>query len=297
MEREAMRADVMLEHGAAVAGINLVGAEPCVWTVAGRDLLWPGDARSWQQRAPILFPIVGRLRSDRVRIGGDVFSMGVHGFARTKAFTVLERTRDHVRLRLTQDTETMAAYPFPFALTVDYRLTDTTFSAAFTVANPGGEALPYALGFHPGFRWPFADGRPEQYALVFQDAEVADVPVITADGLFSTKRRLIPFDGRSLPLSRDLMAHEAICFLDARSTSVRFVAPDGSAIAVATDDFPHLALWSRPPAPFLCIEAWTGHGDPADFDGDLAAKPSMRWLAPGTHAKHAVHLCIHRGGP
>jgi len=293
MSSTPMNAEIKLEHGAATAVIQVMGAEPCAWSVAGRELLWPGDAQSWSQRAPILFPIVGRLQHGRVRIGGGVYEMGVHGFARSMLFSVVERTADHVRLMLTHDAETMIAYPFPFALSVDYRLTDTTLSAAFTVANPGDEPLPYALGFHPGFLWPFAGGKPEQYTLAFAEEEETEVPVLTADGLFSTERRSLPLDGRSLPLSHDLLTNEALCFLHARSTSVRFIAPDGSAIEVSTEDFPHLALWSWPPAPFLCIESWTGHGDPDEFDGDITSKPSMRLLASGAQAKHAVHLTIH----
>jgi galactose mutarotase-like enzyme len=294
--RDVMGAEIRLEHGVAVAAIKVIGGEPCAWSVAGRDLLWQGDARSWPQSAPILFPIVGRLRHGRVRIGRDVFAMGVHGFARSRPFTVVECAADHVRLSLTHDAETMAAYPLLFALMVDYRLTDTTFSAEFIVDNPGNGPLPYALGFHPGFRWPFAGGNPEQYAVVFEQDETADVPVITADGLISCARRPVPLAVRSLPLSHDLLADEALCFLHARSRAVRFVAPDGSAIGVAAEDFPHIALWSRPPAPFLCVESWTGHADPDDFEGDITSKPSMRYLAPGARARHTAHLSFHEAG-
>jgi hypothetical protein len=47
-------------------------------------------------------------------------------------------------------------------------------------------------------------------------------------------------------------------------------------------------LWSRPGAPFLCLEAWTGHGDPAGFSGDIFAKPSMQSLFPGESARCAA---------
>ncbi|HWV80849.1 MAG TPA: aldose 1-epimerase family protein, partial [Hyphomicrobiaceae bacterium] len=179
---DPVESEIRLAHGAAVAVIKLVGAEPVAWSVKGRDLLWRGDARWWVQSAPILFPIVGRLRGGRVRIGADVHAMAIHGFARAMPFAVVERAADRVRLVLTQNAESLAAYPFPFALTVEYRLSDTTFSAAFEVGNPGDKPLPYALGFHPGFRWPFAGGQPDAYAIEFAAEEQAEVPVITADG-------------------------------------------------------------------------------------------------------------------
>jgi galactose mutarotase-like enzyme len=62
----------------------------------------------------------------------------------------------------------------------------------------------------------------------------------------------------------------------------------GQGLLISLDHFPHVALWARPPAPFLAIEAWTGHGDPEHFDGDLFDKPSMIVLAPGTRGRHAV---------
>ena len=115
------------------------------------------------------------------------------------------------------------------------------------------------------------------------------MPVSSPDGLFTRQTRKLPLDGRRLALSPALMAREALCFLDARSRSLRFGHPgSGAAIDVVLEDFPHVALWSRAPGRFLCIEPWTGHGDFVDASGDLHAKPSMRHLAPGASASHAA---------
>ena len=91
-----------------------------------------------------------------------------------------------------------------------------------------------------------------------------------------------------LTLSDELFQKEALCFLRARSRSLRYVAPDGASLAVTFDNFPHIALWSLPPSPFVCIEAWTGHGDPDGFAGDIWEKPSMRRLAPEATSSHAL---------
>lgn len=266
------------------------GGELVAWRVAGRDLLWTANPSIWPRTSPILFPIVGWARNGAISVDGRTYPMGVHGFASSSPFTVVTQEDDAVCLRLGDSAETRDVFPFAFRLDVAYRLAERQLAATFTVTNTGEEPLPYALGWHPGFAWPFGAGRRDQYAIVFAEPERPEVPVIAAGGLFSDRHRSIPLAGRQLPLSDALMADEALCFLEAHSRSLRFVAPDGAAICLELQDFPHIALWSRPNAPFLCIEAWTGHGDPEGFAGDIRDKPSMRFLAPGAASEHGVRL-------
>ena len=105
----------------------------------------------------------------------------------------------------------------------------------------------------------------------------------------------MPLDGTRLPLSPALMGSEALCFLDLRSRSLAFSHRGGAAIAMRLEGFPHVALWSRPPAGFLCLEAWTGHGDPQGFTGELADKPSQRLLPPGGAAVHRAQFSFAPG--
>jgi galactose mutarotase-like enzyme len=286
---------VTLQHGKARASVTRLGAEWRSWSVDGQDLLWTGDPAWWSQTAPILFPLVGWSRDGRVRIDGKVVPMPVHGFASASPFTVTEQGADHVRLELTNSAETMAIFPFAFRFSVQYQLTESALTIGLTVENPGKRDLPYACGLHPGFRWPFAGGAPTDYAIEFEAPEDPRVPVIAPGGLFSTQRRSIPLDGRQLKLSPELFAREALCFLDIKSRSLRFSGPNGSAIAMRTKDFPHYALWTKPGAPLLSIEAWTGHGDPEDFEGELTDKPSLRKLRPGAVATHEAVFSLEGG--
>ena len=102
--------------------------------------------------------------------------------------------------------------------------------------------------------------------------------------------RPIPLQGRDLPLTDALFARDALCFLDCASRSLAFVDASGASITMEFPSFPHAALWTRPGAPFLCLEAWTGYSDPDGFEGELIDKPGMRALEPGTRARHEARF-------
>ena len=201
---------------------------------------------------------------------------------------MVEQWPSHCRLRLASDAATRALYPFDWSLEVAYALAGAELEVRLTVENRGTGPMPYACGLHPGFRWPFAGGALDEYAILFDAREPARVPIVTAGGLFTHETRRVPIDGRRLALTRALMATEALCFLEPRDRRIRFAHTSGAAIEVALEDFPLAALWSRPAGRFLSIEAWTGHGDFVDADGDLFAKPSMRHLPPGDRASHSA---------
>lgn len=278
-----------LAQGDARLRIALEGAEPTDWRIGDTQLLWTPDPSVWPRSAPILFPVVGWTRKGQVRHGGQAYPLGLHGFASARRFEVVEREGAWARLRLSPDDATRRQYPFEFRLDAIYRLDANALVWTLEVGNSGDEPMPYAVGLHPGFCWPLA-GSTAAHCFVFDRPERPEVPVIAPGGLFSDARRPVPLEGARLPLSADLMAQEALCFLDIASRGATLDNGAGAALRVDLEDFPHLALWARPPAPYLSIEAWTGYGDPVGFDGDLAEKPSMRILAPGATARHSARF-------
>lgn len=270
-----------------IAEISLDGAELRGWRAGGVDLIWEKDAALWDQTAPVLFPVVGWTRGGAARVGDRIYPLSLHGFAWKKRFAVAAQGADYLRLALTDDDATRALYPFAFRFEVEFRLRPCALDTALIVANSGAQPLPYACGLHPAFRRPLA-GSAAAHSIVFDRDERPEVPVIAPGGLFSQRRRALPLSGRRLPLADALLADEALCFLDAASAGLVYDNGAGARLRVTLDDFPHIAFWSLPPAPYLCIEAWTGYGDPEGFEGDLYAKPSMRVLAPGASARHAA---------
>ncbi len=274
-----------LASGGARAVVARLGAEARSWSVAGCELLWPGDPAIWDQISPILYPVVGWTR-EGARVSGRQYALGLHGFASMQEFAVETARADFLRLSLSDNAETRTVYPFAFRLVVEYRLSADALEMAIEVENPGVEPAPYACGLHPGFRWPFGGGPRAGARVIFEEEEFAEVPVIAAGGLIGREKRTIPLRDRALALSDELFAHDALCFLDPASRSLRFEEANGAAIEMDFHGFDHAALWTRPGAPFLCLEAWTGHSDPVGFAGDLFEKPSMRVLGGGERARH-----------
>lgn len=281
--------EIALSSGEARAAIALAGAEARGWQVSGLDLLWPGDPAIWSEISPILYPVVGWTR-DGARVDGRHYALGLHGFARFETFALETQEPDFVRLALSDNWRTRAVYPFPFSLGVEYRLGRDTLDVALEVANPGDRPEPYACGLHPGFRWPLVGARREGALVRFEKEERGEVPTILPGGLIGATMRPIPLRGRELPFSDALFDGDALCFLDCASRSLAFVDGSGASITMEFPGFPHAALWTRPGAPFICLEAWTGFSDPEGFAGELAEKPGMRLLKPGERARHEARF-------
>ena len=283
-----MTQTVTLKNGPCEAVLSTLGAEVMEWRINGRNLIWQGDARWWPRRAPVLFPICGWTNGSVLRARGRDYPCDVHSFGRDTDFRLEQTSASSVRFRLQDSAATLAQFPFSFDLTVDVSLSETGLAYQFDVANPGDDILPYAIGFHPGFLWPFDGGDKAEYRIEFAEDESPFVPRIAPGGLFTTEQLPVPLDGRTLNIYKALERHhDALVFRNALSQQVDFVAPSGRRITCRSTNFPHWVLWSRPSGDYLCIERWAGEGDPVGFTGDVMDKPGMTLLPPGDHRSYS----------
>lgn len=247
----------------------------------GRDLLWHGDATYWSGRSPLLFPIVGRLPQDELIHEGRGYGMKQHGFARRSRFDLVEAEQLSALFRLLPNDDIRAQYPFPFALDVAYVLADATLTITATVANPGPQSLPASFGFHPGFLWPLPYGEERSaHRLFFEAAE--DVPVHRpVGGLLSAETEPSPVIERVLTPDDALFARDALIFLEPRSRRVRFGVPGKPGLEISFPGMPQLGIWSKPGAPFLCIEPWSGYATPEGDPRPFVEKPGLAHIPPG----------------
>lgn len=263
--------------------IHPLGAE--LWALrdgAGRDLLWNGDAAFWTGRAPILFPIVGALAGGSYRLGARRYALPQHGFGRRRRFTLIDAGPSHAHLRLVSEAETHAVYPFDFELDMVFAVAEARLQVTATLGNTGASDLPASFGFHPAFRWPLPGGGVRaDHQIRFDAAETAPVHRPDAHGLLAPAARPDHLTGRVLQLDDALFADGALIFTEIAGHGLTYGPADGPHLCVTYPDTPHLGLWSKPGAPFVCIEPWQGYADPAGFDGEIWDKPGIARLAPG----------------
>jgi len=265
------------------AEINPLGAQLSVLRDAsGRDLLWNGDPAFWTGRAPILFPIVGELAGGHYRLGDKTYSLSRHGFARGKPFKVVAATTTTATFRLQSDETTLPLYPFQFELDIRFAVNGATLAVTTAVRNLGATNMPASFGYHPGLRWPLPYGRERAaHFIEFAADEPAPIRRLDAAGLLSPASVPTPVFNRRLLLEDGLFTNDAVIFDQVRSRSVTYGANDGPRIRVSFPDAPYLGIWTKPGAPFICIEPWHGMADPAGFAGDFTAKPGVFTVAPG----------------
>lgn len=274
-----------LSNASLRAAVQTLGGElVSLQDRSGIEYIWEGDPVFWSGQNPILYPIVGSLKNGRVDIGGRSFEMARHGFARRAEFIPVEQGTDFIILELRESRETLVRYPFPFILRVRHQLLENGFSTSFTVENPGETSMPFCIGAHTAIRCPLAAGeRFEDYQLVFDQTEDADTLLLTSEGLIQAGETEPMLSRGKIALNYDLFHRlDTLIFqgLHSRRAALRH-KDTGRGVSLDFRQFPMAAFWSKPGAPFLCMEPWHGCAALNSESGLFRDKPHVIELAPG----------------
>lgn len=256
----------------------------------GTEYIWTGDKEYWGRHAPVLFPIVGRVKNDEYRIGEATYKMGQHGFARDLNFEALEKSEGRVLFRLSWSKDTLTVYPYKFELYIEYILKDFELETIYRVKNVDDGDIYFSIGAHPGFNCPLKDDKSalapqafDDYYFEFDKKETEDIICVSKNGLLKRERVSFLNNEDSIALSKELFEKDALVFagLKSKRVSLKNIKND-KVISFDFTGFPYLGLWSKPSgASFVCIEPWFGHADYEDFDGDFREREGILHLHKG----------------
>ena len=254
-----------------------------------REYLWQGDARYWGRRAPVLFPIVGKLKDGRYHYHGHEYTLPQHGFARDQDFHLIEHDEHSLTYRLEDSGESGEHYPFAFILDLSYTLRGDTLRVGWHVHNPGEQELLFSIGGHPAFNLPLADGDQfSDHIITLDSPGIAQLG--WQDGLLDPAPRAAD---TAFALNYEQFANDALIYHTPGATRITLRGKTPAPVlTVSYSELPYLGLWTPAgkEAPFLCIEPWAGVMDSATHDGDLETKLGIQRLA--AHADWQRHYDI-----
>jgi galactose mutarotase-like enzyme len=241
------------------------------------EYLWQGDDKIWGRRAPILFPIVGKMLNDEYKINNNKYKMTQHGFARDCEFKIDKFDESSVTLTLENNKETLEKYPYKFELVVKYAIKENEIVIEYLVKNKDSVQMNFSIGAHPGFNCPLAQGETmEDYYLEFSEKETLDTYILSAGLIGAEKSRIIE-NSKVIELNKALFKRDALIFEGYKSESVAMRSKiTGKAVKLEFAGFPYLGIWSKPEgADFICIEPWYGIADSIDSNQVFSSKKGI----------------------
>ena len=237
----------------------------------------------WKRHFPVLFPIVGKLKQNRTIINGRTYEMSQHGFARDMEFEPITKLDNFHSYVLRSNPSTMVKYPFEFSLYITYRTDGNKLTTIYKVVNDGDNNMPFGIGGHPAFKIDMEDLLNEEYYLEFDQDEDKIHFLYLVDGLVGTEcAKNIMIDKRRIKITKDTFNNDAVIMKGITSNKISLKRRRGNKTLLTMDfeGFPYLGVWSKPGAPFLCIEPWYSTADAVKSTGVFAQKSDILVLAP-----------------
>mgnify|MGYP000366363470 FL=1 len=237
----------------------------------------------WKRHSPILFPVVGKLKKNQTLIGGRTYELMQHGFARDLDFEPITKLDHFHSYVLKSNKYTLTRYPYEFELYNTYRTEENKLTTIYKVINTGDTNMPFGIGGHPAFKINSEDLKNENYYLEFEEDEDKIHFLYLVDGLIGTeyaKNRID--DKRRIYINKDTFNNDALIMKGITSSKISLKKRDTNKTVLTMDfsGFPYLAVWSKPNAPFICIEPWKTTADTVKSSGVFTQKTDIIILKP-----------------
>ena len=249
----------------------------------GADALDENGKVFWKRHAPVLFPVVGKLKKNQTIISGRIYEMPQHGFARDFEFEPITKLDNFHSYVLKSNQITKNRYPFDFELYTTYRLDENKLTTIYKVINTGDGTLPFGIGGHPAFKIDVDELKKGNYYLEFEEDEDKIHFLYLVDGLVGTEyARSRMADKRTINIDSNTFNNDALIMKGITSHKISLKNRNGNKTLLTMDftGFPYLAIWSKPNAPFICIEPWYSTADNVKSTGVFIQKQDIIALKP-----------------
>ena len=259
----------MLEVKTVKKGAELVSVK-----ANGIEKIHDGES-FWNRHSPVLFPIVGKLKNGKTIIENKEYEMGQHGFARDMEFEQI----DENSYVLKSNEQTKEKYPYDFELYISYEVEKNKVTTKYKVVNKDTRLMYFGLGGHPAYAGEYSSGK---YRLEFEDIEDRLEIYQLQDGLLKKEPEKLSkfFRENRIFLDEKTFENDALIIKNINSSKIYLKTETKTIFAFEFKGFPFLGVWSKPGAPFVCIEPWQNHTDDVNSTGNLKDKENIITLEP-----------------
>ncbi|MCR5153709.1 MAG: aldose 1-epimerase family protein [Lachnospiraceae bacterium] len=259
-----------------------------------REMLWNGNPDIWPKHSPLLFPMVGRSYNNTYKHKGRNYEMLNHGFAWTSAFSFTKKEDTFAEAVLTDSEETLKNYPFNFKLTVGHKLEDNRIVITWKVENTGKDTMYYNIGAHPAF--------VTQPGIKTSDMYVSFPGKNSLHYLFTNRESgcaltqtvyEMPLKDGSIRITPSFWDNDAYIFEHQDINELGLLDENKAPyVTVKCNGFPFCGVWTKPGAPFVCLEPWYGRCNDDRFEGELKDKFGILSLQPGEKKDYSYTIVI-----
>lgn len=286
---------ITLQNDYLTVKIKEQGAEitSIVDNKTGYEFIWQADEAYWGRHAPVLFPIVGRIKDDQFLYQDETYHLTQHGFARDMTFHTQSVTSNSASLYLKNNKDTLGRYPFEFSLQINYILHHSNITISYEILNPSNDApLYYSIGGHPAFN---VKQEEQERKVEFADVSIYFEPAgqylnipLNKEGLTVPKKSKY-HEVSEMNLTHSSFKNDALIYQISRQTEIVMNdKANGVEIRIKPNRMDFVGIWSPYPkrAPFICIEPWSGVADAEDSEGDFTHKYGINELLPSQLMTH-----------
>ena len=262
--------------------INYTGAEVCsVKNKNDLEFIWQADKAVWARHAPVLFPIVGKLKDNFFIHEKKKYELPQHGFARDMKFELIERKENSCIFQLTSTNETKKNFPFDFVFQISYSVIENTLETHYKVINASDEAIYFSVGAHPGFNCPILPNEKfEDHYLEFETNSFSQTKL--NNGLGTNEKTKLDLTNKKLFLKKEMFDNDALVFENNQINSISLCSSISKhKVTLKCQNWPYFGAWTKKGnTQFICLEPWYGIADNENATGQLIKKDGIIELAP-----------------
>ncbi len=238
-----------------------------------KEYIWQGNPDIWYGQAPILFPVIGQLNSDRYYLKGIEYHLPKHGFARKMLFENIFCEGNKAVFLLKNNSQTMKMFPFEFELYAEFVLEGNSVINTLTVKNKSVNKMYFSIGAHPAFNCKVGD------IIELETAEtVCTERIDKTNMLIDQKFPCLDNESRII-ITKEIFEPDALILSGLKSKKLKLKGENE--IEFTFGDCPVLGIWAKPGAPYVCIEPWYGINDRHEPVDDISEKREIRALDAG----------------